>query len=463
MVEARDIARNPMMPIRIVKGLDIPIAGAPEPTIADGARVSSVALLGGDYVGLRPTMQIDEGAEIARGEPLFVDRRHPEIVFAAPGGGIVRGIDRGARRSLRSVVIDLADGEEAVTAFDPWPRERLAALRREEVVGAMLTSGLWTALRQRPYGKIPPPDGVPSSIFVTAMDTNPLAAPAEAIIEQARREFADGLTVVSRLIDGPVFVCHSPTLDPPLGEGGNVRAVRFSGPHPAGAVGTHIHFLDRVGARKTVWHLGYQDVIAIGRTFVTGRLSVERIVALAGPMVTRPRLVRTRLGANIDDLTRGEIADGDRRVISGSILSGHRAQGPVAFLGRYDVQVSVIAEATGEATRNGLFGRRKNGFSMYRLLASGQPRRERQALTTARHGAPTAMLPLGGYERIMPLDILPTQLLRALVIGDDEKARALGCLELEEEDLALSEVVCPSKGAYGELLRACLGRIENSV
>jgi Na+-transporting NADH:ubiquinone oxidoreductase subunit A len=453
--ETRKIDRDPMTPIRIVKGLDVPIAGVPDPTIGDGAPVSSVALLGGDHVGLRPLMRIDDGAEIALGEPLFVDRRHPEIVFAAPGGGIVRSINRGARRSLTSVVVDLAESEPRRAAFDPWPSGALAALRRDQVVDALLTSGLWPALRTRPFDRIPPPDAAPSSIFVTAMDTNPLAAPAETIIEAARPEFADGLTVVSRLVEGSVFVCHSPTLDPPLGEGANVRAVRFSGPHPAGAVGTHIHFLDSVGAAKTVWHLGYQDVIAIGRTFATGTLSVERVVALAGPVVERPRLIRTRLGADIGALTQGELAAGDHRVISGSVLSGRRALGPEAYLGRYHTQISALAEA-GDGRG------RKKGFTIYRLSSPGRPRRERHALTTARHGAPTAMLPLGGYERVMPLDILPTQLLRALVIGDDEQARALGCLELDEEDLALVEFVCPSKGAYGALLRACLDRIAKA-
>jgi Na+-transporting NADH:ubiquinone oxidoreductase subunit A len=205
-----------------------------------------------------------------------------------------------------------------------------------------------------------------------------------------------------------------------------------------------------------VWHLGHQDVIAIARTFASGTLSVERIVALAGPMVRHPRLIRARLGAGIDELIRGELAHGDHRVISGSVLSGRAARGPEAFLGRYHTQVSVIAEATGERARN-------KGFSMYRLAPPGRPRRERLALTTARHGAPSAMLPLGAFERVMPLDILATQLLRALVVGDDETATALGCLELEEEDLALLELVCPSKGAYGVLLRACLERIEKGA
>jgi Na+-transporting NADH:ubiquinone oxidoreductase subunit A len=451
----------PTAPIRIVKGLDIPIAGEPEQVVTDGREAASVALLGSDHIGLHPAMRVEEGDRVRLGQPLFADRRHPEILFVSPASGVVRQINRGARRALLSVVVERA-GDDALS-FGSWPAGRLPDLRREEVVETLLASGLWTALRTRPYGKSPDPGTTPSSVFVTAMDSNPLAAEAAPIIDGAQEDFAKGLTVVSRLTDGPVFVCHAPNAVLPGGEADKIIMVPFAGPHPSGLAGTHIHHLDPVSARKTVWHLGYQDVISIGKLFTTGRLSVERVVALAGPAVGRPRLIRTRLGASTDDLTHGEVTGPDCRVISGSVLSGRQARGALGYLGRYHTQVSVIAEAREEPRRGWPWARPRKAFSIYSLAARERPHRRRFAMTSARHGTPTALVPLGGFERVMPLDILPTQLLRALLVGDSDMAQALGCLELEEEDLALCSFVCPGKIDYGPLLRACLDRIEEGL
>lgn len=444
-------------PIRIIKGLDIPIGGEPEQNITSGAEVRSVALIGGDYIGLRPLMHVEEGDRVRLGQPLFADRSSPEVLFTAPGSGFVRQINRGTRRVLQSAVIELAGDDEET--FDWWPVDRLAHLRRDQVADTLLASGLWTALRTRPFSKVPDPKTTPSSIFVTAMDSNPLAASAEIVIDTCRQDFANGLTAVSHLTDGPIFVCQAPRVELPQADADNISTAKFSGPHPSGIVGTHIHFLDPAGANKIVWHVGYQDVIAIGRLFTTGRLSVERIVALAGPVVKLPRLIRTRLGANTDDLTLGELQNADSRIISGSVLSGRHARGPHGYLGRFHNQVSVIAEARPEQRKSWIFQRRKNEFSAYDPGAGRPHQAKKFTPTTALHGASGILFPLGGFERIMPLDILPTQLLRALLVGDTDTAQGLGCLELDEEDLALCSFVCPGKIDYGALLRVCLERI----
>ena len=313
----------------------------------------------------------------------------------------------------------------------------------------MLATGLWAALRARPHGHVPDPATTPSSIFVTAVDTNPLAARPEVVIGAAREDFTNGLAAVARLTDGPVNLCRAPGADIPAGDPARVTVSEFAGPHPAGLVGTHIHFLDPVGPRKTVWHLGYQDAIAIGRSLTTGHPATERIVALGGPGVVKPRLARARLGAATADFLAGELRDGECRIISGSVLSGRRAAGPEAYLGRYHTQISVIPEAADG-----------DGFSVYGRLRLTRPGARLLALTTAVNGRPSAFVPLGGYERVMPFDILPTPLPRALLVGDWEVARALGCLELEEEDLALSSFVCPGKLDYGPALRAALDAIE---
>ena len=436
------------MPIRIVKGLNIPLAGTPEQAVAEAKPVRSVALLGSDYPGLRPAMMVAEGDRVKAGQPLFADRGREGVVFTAPGSGTVSGIHRGARRALLSVVITL-DREEETESFARWPVAALGGLRRDQVVDHLLVTGLWTALRTRPHGHVPDPATAPSSLFVTALDTNPLAARPEVAIGAAPADFANGLAVLAHLTDGPVHLCRAPGADIPAGDPERVTVSEFAGPHPAGLVGTHVHFLDPVGPRKTVWHLGYQDAIAIGRSFTTGRPAPERIVALWGPDVMRPRLVRARLGAATGDVLEGELGDDGYRVISGSVLSGRRAAGPEAYLGRYHNQISVIPEAGGGES-----------FSAYGRLRIAPPGAPGRALTTALNGRPSAFVPLGGYERVMPLDILATPLLRALLVGDWETARALGCLELEEEDLALSTFVCPGKLDYGPALRAALDEIE---
>ncbi len=445
------------MAIRISEGLDLPISGVPAKAIGEGRPVSSAAVLGGDYVGLRPAMRVEEGDRVKLGQPLFVDRKRPEVRFVSPGCGTVIEINRGPRRSLLSVVVRLEGDDEE--NFASWPETELAGLGRDQVTDVLLRSGMWPALRARPFSTVADPGATPHSVFVTATDTNPLAPPPEIIIEAGRDDFRNGLSVVSRLTDGAVFVCQKPNAELPASPASNVTVEMFSGPHPAGLVGTHIHHLDPAGPGNTVWHIGYQDVIAVGRLFTTGRLMTERTVAVAGPKVEQPGLMRTRLGANTDELTKAALADGEVRVISGSVLSGHRAAGAIAYLGRYHNQVSVIAEAS-----NGLASEQKRAkpdeFSAYRGFGAKPWGAKRFALTTATHGETTAMVPFGGFERVMPLDILPTQLLRALVIGDIDVAEGLGCLELDEEDLALCTLVCPSKLDYGPLLRSMLQRIE---
>ena len=237
------------------------------------------------------------------------------------------------------------------------------------------------------------------------------------------------------------------------------RHTEFSGPHPAGLVGTHIHFLEPVSETKTVWHIGYQDVMAIARQFATGRLSTARVVALGGPLARSPRLLRTRLGASINDLVAGELKPSRMRIISGSVLSGRRAVGPIAWLGRYHTQVSALPEGS---EREFLSWMRPGAqkYSAIRAYAGHLLRRGDFNLTTSQNGSPRAMVSIGSFERVMPLDILATPLLKALLVKDTESARELGCLELDEEDLALCTFVCNGKYEYGPFLRESLNEIE---
>lgn len=443
--------------IKIKKGLDLPIAGKPEQTIAEGRSVRSVAILGDDYPGMKPTMAVAEGDLVAKGQLLFSCKKTHGVVYTSPVAGKVTAVNRGAKRVLQSVVIELADGEEL--NFGQHGADQLNGLAREVVVKQLVESGVWTALRTRPYAKVPDPSTTPNSIFVTAMDSNPLAAEASVVIAAYATEFAAGLDVLAKLTDGPVHVCHEQGKFLPTGNAGQVTAHEFSGPHPSGLAGTHIHFIDPVSGTKTVWYLNYQEVIAIGHLFLTGEIMSERVVAIAGPGATQPRLVKTLLGANLDELTAGELLDGNQRVISGPVLSGRTASGVVAFLGRYHMQVTILPEDR-ERKLFGYLAPGSQRHSVYPAFLSKWTGEKNVKFTTTTNGSTRAMVPIGTYDAIMPLDILATQLLRSLLVGDLENAINLGCLELDEDDVALCTYACPGKYEYGPVLRQILTQIE---
>ncbi|WP_253377559.1 Na(+)-translocating NADH-quinone reductase subunit A [unidentified bacterial endosymbiont] len=442
---------------RIKSGLDLPIAGAPEQSISLNTSVRHVAILGDDYNGMRPAMLVKPGERVVKGQALFEDKKNPGVMFTAPASGVVTAIHRGERRVMHAVVIRIEGNEQR--EFKRHDLATLGELSREVVQRQLLDSGLWTAFRTRPFSKSPVPDCEPAAIFVTAIDTNPLSADPQPIISMQQEAFDAGLTLLTRLTAGKVHVCQA-------GGGGlnghpqrRVTFSEFTGPHPAGLVGTHIHFLEPVSLSRQVWHLNYQDVIAIGQLFLTGELCSERIIAIGGPQVANPRLIQTLTGADIAELLSGELKEGENRVISGSVLSGRHATGPQAYLGRYHLQVSVIAEGREKE----LFGwvlPGKEKFSLTRTTLGHFLRKKRFNFTSSTHGGERAMVPIGSYERVMPLDILPTLLLRDLLAGDTDSAQDLGCLELDEEDLALCTYVCPGKYEYGPVLREVLTRIE---
>ncbi len=310
--------------ITIKKGLDIPIAGTPTQVISDGPAIKKVALLGEEYVGMRPTMHARVGDVVKKGQVVFEDKKNPGVKFTAPAAGKVVEVNRGAKRVLQSVVIEV-DGNEQVT-FNKYEASQLASLDRQAVVDQLVESGMWTALRTRPFSRSPAIDAEPEAVFVNAMDTNPLAADPKVIIDEQKEAFVAGLDVVSRLTDKSVFVCKA-DVELPTSKQSNVEQHVFAGPHPAGLVGTHIHYLRSVDMEKQVWHLNYQDVIAFGHLFLAGEIHTDRVVSIAGPMVSQPRLIRTQLGANLDELVDGELMAGESRVISGSVLSGTKATG----------------------------------------------------------------------------------------------------------------------------------------
>ncbi|MGD2167273.1 MAG: NADH:ubiquinone reductase (Na(+)-transporting) subunit A [Gammaproteobacteria bacterium] len=414
------------MKIRVKRGFDPELAGAPSQQIHDGGKIRSVALLGSDYPGLKPAMEIGEGDQVRCGQTLFTDRHDQNVRFTAPAAGRIRAIHRGARRRLASVVIDVDDGEETPVMFDAYERDSLSELAAEHIRARLLESGLWTALRTRPFGGVASPAVSPSAILVTAIDTNPHAADPAVVIAGRAQAFADGVAVLTALAER-LYVCKAPGLDLPALDD-RVRIAEFLGPHPAGLPGTHIAHLTAASPQNPVWHVGYQDVIATGELFVDGRLSSERVVALGGPGALRPRLLRTCIGSSLEDLLHEETRSG-ARIVPGALFSRRIPQPDTAWLGRYDTQISVL-----------------DSPSMPLERAADRPR---------------GMMPVEAFERVWPFNAPVLPLLRALLVGDCETAEALGCLDLAEEDLAVCSWVCPTGQDYGAALRHVLHEIES--
>lgn len=449
---------------RIKRGLQLPIAGQPQQVIERGRAVSHAALLGADYIGMRPTMHVEVGAVVDRGQLVFEDKKTPGVRYTAPVAGTVVAINRGERRAFQSLVIRLSDeerqGQGRQVTFASYTGGPVPALGSDQVRDLLLESGLWTTLRARPFSKVADPTVRPRSIFVTAMDTNPLAPDVDVVLQGFEAEIEAGLQALTKLTDGPVFFCTaaSSALRPPAVD--RVRHEQFDGPHPAGTVGVHIHTLDPAGRGRIVWHVGYQNLVAIGRLFLTGELMTRRVVSLAGPSVLNPRLIETVVGASTDELVEGELASGDQRVVSGSVLSGRKAQGEaLGYLGLYHNQISVLPEGR-QREFMGWAAPGLNRFSVSGAFLSALRRGARYPMTTSTNGSVRAIVPIGLYESVMPMDLEATYLLKALATRDIERAEQLGVLELDEEDVALCTFVCPSKNEYAPWLRDVLTAIE---
>ncbi len=445
--------------IKVKKGLNVPIVGSPTEDLDTLKNVRSVAIIGSDYHGMRPTMLVEEGDTVKLGQALFEDKKNPGVIFTSPGAGKIESINRGPRRALQSVVIEL--GEEVSVKFNKYEENQLKTIPSSEIRKNLISSGLWTAFRTRPFSKIPAINSNPSNIFVTAIDTNPLGPNVNKIIEMNESLFNSGLKVIKALTEQPVHLCVDQNFSLDLEKDSQLINHIFSGPHPAGLAGTHMHFISPATLKNVNWTINYQDVIAFGELFLTGELPIDKIVSLAGPQVTNPRLIKTRIGACTDELCAGELTQRDNRVISGSIINGREAVGPFAYLGRYHNQISVVSE-TNKSDRQFMNwlnpGPRR--FSKIPLFISSLFSDKEFKFKTLMNGSDRAIVPIGIYEEVVPLNILPTILLRYIAVGETEKIQSLGGLELDEEDLALCSFVCPSKYDFGSLLRNNLTQIE---
>lgn len=446
-----------MSVISIKKGLDLPIAGPPSDIIDDSKNVKKIALLGNDYIGLKPTFEVSVGEKVKLGQLLFTDKKMPGVKYTSPGAGTIVELNRGEKRVFLSLVIQL-EGNEEVT-FESYSESQLPSLELEVIKNQLIDSGLWTSLRERPFSKVANPEVSPKALFITAIDSNPLAPSVEKILKGNETGFKNGLRILSKMTEGNVYLCKEAGSKIPELEIHNLKVQEFSGVHPKGLVGTHIHFLDPANRNKQVWYINAQDVVRIGKLFTTGKIDIRTTISLAGPSVKNPRLIKTRIGASLDEITANETVEGESRIISGSVLCGRKSSKEEGYLGRFHQQISVIKEQV-ERDFLGWIKPSSKLFSVKKVLFSALTPNKKINFTSALNGGERAIVPSGSYEKVMPLDILPTFLLRALAINDIEEVEKLGCLELDEEDLALCTFVCPSKIDHGINLRRNLTLID---
>ena len=445
-----------MATIKIKRGLDVPLHGSlPSHEVDDRLDTTRVALLPQESWGIKTRLLAQEGDRVQVGTPLFCDRRDESVLYTSPAAGRVAAIQRGERRAVLSVVVEV-DGDEALDLNAP----ELAKAGREDVKACLARSGLWPALRRRPYDKVALSTDEPFAIIVQAYDSHPLAPDLREVVRGREDEVQVGLGVLAKLTDGTVHLAVQAGSDWSACRADGVQETAFSGPHPAGTAGTSIHHLAPAGAQRIVWHVGIQDVADIGRLFRTGKRAATRTVAITGPEAKAPKLVRTRPGADTAQLLGGESSAQEPRVVNGSALHGNVANPdtPTGFLGRYATQLTLLENEVGR------------DFLGWALPVSGRFTltnavwdkffRKRFKFDTDENGSLRAIVPIGVYEAVMPLDVLPTQLVKALASEDLEMAEKLGVLELAEEDLALCQFVDPCKVPITEWLRSMLTTIE---
>lgn len=448
--------------IRLKQGHDILLKGEADAKIEEASQVNSFAITVPDFLGISPIPKIlvNVGDKVKAGDALFFDKKRPEIMHASPVSGEVIDIKRGAKRSIAKVIIK-ADKEITYKAFKT-PDDSAS---REEVVKFMLDSGIWALLRQRPYNTMPDPEVTPRDVYVSTFDSAPLAPDLNLAVEGRETAFQKGLDVLGKLTTGTVNL----GLDARKGakpaaafaEAKGVEKNSFAGKHPSGNVGVQIHNTKPLNNGEVIWTVGVQDVITIGELFLSGKFDASRVVALTGAELNTPKYVRTYQGAHLGELLKGNLANDHVRVISGDILSGSQ-RSMEDFLGIYDDQVTVIEEG--------------DDYEMFGWLVPSKPRptvsgtflskvmtNRKFAAETNTHGERRAFVVSGLYEKFIPMDIYPQQLIKSIVIGDIEQMEGLGILELVEEDVALAEFACVSKQPLQSILREGLDKMRSET
>ena len=436
----------------IKKGLNLPIAGSTSTTdCVQGAAAQQVALLPQEAWGIKVQMLVAVGDQVKVGSPLFCDRRDPDVIFTSPAAGTVAAVNRGARRAAQSVVIDVAN-------FDEHAEMPSSDGSRASLVATLAASGLWPNLRQRPFDKVALSSATPQAIFVTATDTNPLAVDPLHLVAGRETDVQAGLKAMLTLSGGKVYFNTDGANDWSAFLVEGVEQHAFKGPHPAGNAGVHINALHPVNLARNVWHVDVQNLADMGAYLNSGKVPTARKVAVVGPAASKSEIVETQRGASMDVFS--SYANSTVRFVSGSLLAGATANPgeEKGFLGRFAQQVSIVDDAPEREFINWM----KPIGSRWSMSGTYLAKFVKKSFTTDTdlNGGERAIVPIGSYEKVMPFDIMPTQLIKALASNDVTMAEKLGVLEIVEEDIALCQYVCPSKVDITDMLRTMLTLIE---
>lgn len=442
--------------IKIKRGLDIRLVGEAEKVTENLAASETYAIKPTDFTGLTPKLMAREGDEVKAGSPLFYSKDDNRVVITSPVSGEVVEVIRGAKRKIMGVKV-LADKQ---TNYLDFGKADPSSLSGEEVKEKLLKSGVWSYIRQRPYNVIANPDDQPKAVVVSAFDSSPLAPDYDYVIEGQGDAFQAGLNALAKLTTGKVHLNVRQSASSVFTGAKGVQVNKVSGPHPAGNVGVQIHHIDPIGKGEKVWVVSVQDVVIIGKLFLEGKYDATKVLALTGSQVKSPKYYRLVQGATVKSLVADKTEGDHNRIISGNVLTGDKVSLD-DYLGFYHSQVTVIPEGD-EPEFMGWLAPGFDKFSASRTFFTWlTPSSKKFKLDTGLHGEERAFVMSGEYERVLPMDIYPVQLLKASLANDIELMEGLGIYEVDEEDFALCEYVCTSKIEVQSILREGLDLVRS--
>lgn len=445
--------------IKIKKGLNIPLLGSADRILQSAPEAEVYAIKPPDFHGLTPKLLVKEGDQVKAGTPLFFDKDNERVIFTSPVSGTFYEVVRGEKRRILEVLVK-PDGKDA---YEDFGKAEPLSLSREQIIERMLKSGVWPMLRQRPYSVIANPGHKPKAIFISAFNSAPLAPDNDFVVNGEEGFFQTGLNAISKLTDGKVHLgVHSKTtLSKAFLQAQGVEVHYFEGPHPAGNVGVQIHHIDPINKGDIVWYLDVASLIIIGRLFEKGIYDATRVIALTGSEVQNPRYYRVKTGACIQSIAGASLKTKESlklRIISGDVLTGTNV-GKKGYLGFYDNQVTVIPEGFDPEFLGWLIPN-PSRFSISRTMPSFLMPWKKYRLDTNIRSGERPFVITGVYEKVLPMDIMPMQLLKAIMINDVDKMEQLGIYEVAPEDFALCEFVCPSKIEIQSVIRQGLDTIQ---
>ena len=444
--------------IKLRKGLDINLKGKAAAQVVSVKEPKFYALVPDDFTGVTPKVVVKEQEYVMAGGPLFIDKNHPEVGFVSPVSGVVTSVERGARRKVMSITVEAAPEQD----FEEFGKKAVSKLNGEAVKEALLNAGMFAFIRQRPYDVIADPTVAPKAIFVSAFDSNPLAPEFEIALKGEEVNFQTGLDALAKIAKTYLSI-SAKQKSAALTQAGNVTVTVFDGPHPAGNVGVQINHLAPVNKGETVWTIDPQAVIFIGRLFNTGRVDMTRTVAITGSEVLKPAYCKLKVGALLTDVLDGNVTTGKQlRYISGNPLTGKQIPAH-GFLGAFHSQVTVIPEGNDVHEMLGWIMPRFNDFSTSRSYFSWLLGKKEYTLDARIKGGERHMIMSNEYDNVLPMDILPEYLIKAIIAGDIDRMEALGIYEVAPEDFAICEFVCSSKMELQRIVREGLDMLRREM